>query len=270
MREMELVVDGRRNPDAHEDTEGTLRAELDAAQRSEADATRANASKTIFLRMASHELRTPLQALHLQLTRFERMNPERTPDGDKVLQGMKRSARRLNELCDAIQTYARIESKRLEVEPAEMDPVALATQIIEEVRAMSGANAPPIQLLADSAPLRFHTDPALFRAIVSNILTTCLKVAGKEPLELELAETPTGLRVSVTDRTGGIPERERTSFGEIDPSAVGELSALGLGPTIVREIVAALGGTLGLQNAGPQGARLTVILPQAEVGDPLP
>ncbi len=143
--------------------EDRIRDERDAAQRAEVEATRANASKTIFLRMASHELRTPLQALHLQLTRFERMNPDRSQEGDKVLQGMKRSARRLNELCDAIQTFARIESDRLEIEPVEIDPVDLATQVIEDVRTMSGGVVPTIELVSNSAPLRFRTDPALFR-----------------------------------------------------------------------------------------------------------
>jgi signal transduction histidine kinase len=246
------------------DEDGTLQAQLDAAQRAAVDATRANDSKTIFLRMASHELRTPLQALQLQLTRFERMNPDRSQEGDKVLQGMKRSARRLNELCDAIQTYARIESDRLEIEPAEIDPVELATQVIDDVRTMSGGVAPTVDLAAQSAPLRFRTDPVLFRSIVSNLLTTSLKVAGKEPLELELAQTPTGLRIALTDRAGGIPERERVSFGEIDPTARGELSALGLGPTLIREIVTALGGTLGLQGAGPAGVRITVVIPRSE------
>jgi signal transduction histidine kinase len=270
MREMETgVADGLRD-DAEEDSEGSLRARLDAAQRAEVDATRANDSKTIFLRMASHELRTPLQALHLQLTRFERMNPERSQEGDKVLQGMKRSARRLNELCDAIQTYARIESDRLEVEPADIDPVELATQAVEDVRNLSGGVVPTVEILAQSAPLRFRTDPILFKSIVSNLLTTSLKVAGKEPLELELAQTPTGLRISLTDRTGGIPERERMSFGEIDPTARGELSALGLGPTIIREIVTALGGTLGLQGAGASGVRITVVVPRSETEDPRP
>jgi signal transduction histidine kinase len=95
MRDMETeMAEGPRNRDENGDS--SLRSQLDAAQRAEVDATRANDSKTIFLRMASHELRTPLQALHLQLTRFERMNPERSQEGDKVLQGMKRSARRLN------------------------------------------------------------------------------------------------------------------------------------------------------------------------------
>ena len=267
MREMETgMADGPRNRDA--DDNSSLRAQLDAAQRAEVDATRANDAKTIFLRMASHELRTPLQALHLQLTRFERMNPERSQEGDKVLQGMKRSARRLNELCDSIQTFARIESDRLEIEPADIDPVELATQAVEDVRTMSGGTLPDIQIQSQSAPLRFHTDPSLFRAIVSNLLTTSLKVAGKEPIELELAQTPTGLRVSLTDRAGGIPERERMSFGEIDPTARGELSALGLGPTIIREIVTALGGTLGLQGAGAAGVRITVVIPQSEAVEP--
>jgi signal transduction histidine kinase len=263
MRDMETgMADGPRHRDA--DDNENLRAQLDAAQRAEVDATRANDAKTIFLRMASHELRTPLQALHLQLTRFERMNPERSQEGDKVLQGMKRSARRLNELCDSIQTFARIESDRLEIEPTDIDPVELATQTVEDVRTMSGGTLPDIQIQAQAAPLRFHTDPILFRSILSNLLTTSLKVAGKDPIELELAQTPTGLRVSLTDRAGGIPERERMSFGEIDPTARGELSALGLGPTIIREIVTALGGTLGLQGAGAAGVRITVVIPQSE------
>ena len=265
MPDMETgTADGSRNVDVEEDTDESLRAQLDAAQRAMVDATRANGSKTIFLRMASHELRTPLQALHLQLTRFERMNPERSQENDKVLQGMKRSARRLNELCDAIQTYARIQSERLEIEPADIDPVELATQAVDDVRTLSGGTMPEVEILAQSAPLRFRTDPALFRSIVSNLLTTSLKVAGKEPLELELAETPTGLRVALTDHAGGIPERERMTFGEIDPSARGELSALGLGPTIIREIVTALGGTLGLQGAGAAGVRITVVIPRSE------
>ena len=265
MRDMETeIADGPRNVDVVEDSDESLRARLDLAQRAQVDATRANDSKTVFLRMASHELRTPLQALHLQLTRFERMNPERTPDGEKVLQGMKRSARRLNELCDAIQTYARIQSQRLEIEPADVDPVELATQAVDDVRAMWGGVVPTVEFLAQSAPLRFRTDPTLFRSIVSNLLTTSLKVAGKEPLELELAETPTGLRIALTDRAGGIPERERMSFGEIDPTARSELSALGLGPPIIREIVTVLGGTLGLQGAGAAGVRITVVIPRSE------
>ncbi len=244
-------------------SDSSLRSEVDAAHRSETDAVRANAAKTIFLRMASHELRTPLQALHLQLTRFERMNQDRSEDCDRLLAGLKRSARRLDDLCDAIQTYARVESDRLDVEPEDIAPVTVVTKVVEDVRSLSGGSVPPIALRVDSAPARFRTDPALLRSVVSNLLLTALKVASKAPIEIEVADAAGGLRVSITDPGGGIPERERGSFGQIDPTARGELSALGLGPTIAREIIRALGGSLSIH--GTDSTQIVVLLPEARV-----
>jgi signal transduction histidine kinase len=254
--EMPREMDGQMD-DRDDDPMNALRAELESVRASDT-------AKTTFLRMASHELRTPLQALHLQLTRLDRMMPDRTPEIDKVIQGMKRSARRMNDLCDSVQTYAQVESGRLEVEPEDFEPLLLVRQVIDDVRAMGGTNVPEIQVLSDKAPAWFRTDPALFRSAVSNLLTTSIKVASRTLLELEIAETPAGLRISLADNAGGIPESERHFFGDTDPTSRGELSALGLGPVLLREILDALGGTVGLQGVGSHGARLTITMPRID------
>jgi signal transduction histidine kinase len=79
------------------------------------------------------------------------------------------------------------------------------------------------------------------------------------------AEDAEHVRVSVKDQGPGIePEKQEVifeKFRQIDGSVTREHSGTGLGLAISRELVALLGGTMGVQSTQGQGATFWVILP---------
>jgi signal transduction histidine kinase len=82
-----------------------------------------------------------------------------------------------------------------------------------------------------------------------------------------LAPAQTNLEVRVIDTGIGIPPKDRSrvfdAFYQVDSSSTREYGGAGLGLSIVKRIVDAHGGTVGVVDNRPQGAVFVVTLPIA-------
>ena len=75
------------------------------------------------------------------------------------------------------------------------------------------------------------------------------------------------IRIAVVDRGIGIPEAARDRvfdrFFRVDSGATSHIGGTGLGLSLVRDIVAAHGGAVGLESVEGQGSRFWFTLPAA-------
>ena len=108
---------------------------------------------------------------------------------------------------------------------------------------------------------RAVVDPALFKLLLSNLLSNALIHAGASQLRLRLSETPQSLILSLTDDGCGIPadklalafDRYRHSF------SMGELGrGPGLGLSVARGVAELHGGTLLLESREGRGTAVRV------------
>jgi two-component system heavy metal sensor histidine kinase CusS len=119
--------------------------------------------------------------------------------------------------------------------------------------------------IAAQGDVPVQADPVLLRRALSNLIANALQhtPAGGE-VRLEAAQTPQGVRISVTDTGEGIDARHLphlfTRFYRADASrASSERSGLGL--AVVKSIAELHGGTVQIQSEPGKGTRATIVFP---------
>ncbi len=242
-----------------------LETALDAMRFAREQADRASAQKTTLLRMVSHELRTPLAALMLLLDRLRRDASELAPAHRDVVGRMRSVASRLAGLVDSLLEYTRLESGRVTIVPARLDPAEIAADVMEELRpAAEGRDlelaGPP---LGSVPPL--ETDPRLLRLVLLNLVQNGIKFteSGSVTVEVEAAEGEH--HISVRDTGRGIAPEDQARifepFEQLEALAQKHTPGIGLGLALVREMVSALGGMITLASRPGAGSTFTVTLP---------
>jgi signal transduction histidine kinase len=102
--------------------------------------------------------------------------------------------------------------------------------------------------------------------VVTNLLTNAIKYGNGSAVRISVREEGGRVRLTVRDNGIGIAAENHQRIFERFERAVSasEISGLGLGLYIVKKIVEAHGGDVGVESASGQGAAFTVTLPSAE------
>ena len=240
---------------------------LDRERAARLDAEAANRTKDQFVHMVVHELRTPLTAIvtwtaALVTGRLE--GAERA----RALAAIQRNAALQARIIEDLVDLAQVARGTVSLDRTSVD---LAAVIGAAVEASAGAaTARGIKLAADVAPPcpPVLGDFARLQQVVSNLLTNAIKHS--EPgttVSVMLDWTTTEVRLTVEDEGCGIPPELLPHVFEPYRQARGDIarSGLGLGLTIVRQLVELHGGRVEATSPGiGLGARFTVFLPTAD------
>jgi signal transduction histidine kinase len=112
-----------------------------------------------------------------------------------------------------------------------------------------------------------HTDPAKLQQVLYNLLSNAIKFspAGERIDLMAEREYPDGVRIAVTDRGPGIAEDKQQvifeKFRQLDASVTRTHSGTGLGLAISKELIALLGGSIGVASEAGKGSTFWVVLP---------
>jgi signal transduction histidine kinase len=230
--------------------------------------------KDEFLANVSHELRTPLNAILLwsKLLVSGRLDEERARNALHVIVS---SAETQSRLIEDLLDIARMLTGRLRLDVGAhpLAPVVLAA--VEVVRPMADVKGVVLDLRLDPTGAVVKGDPQRIQQIFWNILTNAVKfTAGGGVVSVRLLRADHWLEVSVTDTGEGIEPGflphvfERFGQGSRHGSGLDREAqvGLGLGLSIVRQLVELHGGTVTASSAGKgQGSTFRVRLPAAAV-----
>lgn len=245
----------------------TARKQLEAALESaHREAEAANRAKSEFLSRMSHELRTPLNAIlgFAQLLGMDHLDNDQRESADQILKGGWHLLDLINEVLD----LSRIETGQLPISPEPVDlgeviadavaligPLATARGIAVHV----GSIAPGQHVLADRQRLK---------QVLLNLLSNAVKF-NRPSGSVRIACQPAGtevLRLSVTDEGPGIsPAQEARLFTPFDRLGAegGTTEGTGLGLSLSKALVEAMGGTIGVDSAPGEGSTFWLELPVA-------
>jgi signal transduction histidine kinase len=187
------------------------------------------AAQKALLANASHELRSPLARLRMGV---ELMVDN--PDAAKR-EAVARDLAEIDTLVEEILLASRLDRPE---DPRSAPPVAI------DLLGLAAEEASRIEAEVLGEGVDILGDPTLIRRLVRNLLENARK-HGKPPVEIEVAATPKGARITVRDRGAGVPEAERDRVFEAfyRPSGRGEGSGgWGLGLALVRQIARRHGG----------------------------
>ena len=244
-----------------------MRKQLLQRERSaRASAEEASRLKDQFLAMVSHELRTPLNAIlgwadMLRSGRLETDGRERA--SESIYGNAKRQARLIDELLDV----ARIRSGKLRLERTAVELEQVVRGAIDVVQTAADAKGVCIKIEADAALGSIFGDPSRLQQIAWNLLSNAVKFTPEGGTVLvRLRRSNNTAEMVVTDTGAGIPEEFLPwvfePFLQADASTTRPYGGLGLGLSIVKHLVEAHGGSVGVESGGEgRGATFTVRLP---------
>jgi signal transduction histidine kinase len=229
-------------------------------------AERANRLTDRFLSTVSHELRTPLNVIHGWLWQLHQpgATPELTRRGLAVLERNTAIQLRLVEdLLDASRAMA----GTLRLDRTAVDLNRVCALVVDEAQsaALGKHQALGVELLAE--PLPVSGDAGRLRQVLRNIVENAVKFTPPGGTIVVSAWRRGGVAsVRVRDTGIGLSEeaihRVFDRFWQQDGSATRTAGGLGLGLTLVREIVRLHGGTVTATSAGENaGTTITVELP---------
>jgi PAS domain S-box-containing protein len=225
-----------------------------------------------FLSIASHELKTPLTSLSLQIQTLSRSlrksDPGLTPQKlEKSLNLCERQSARLSGLLDELLDLTRIRVGKLHLVYEEVNLALLAVETVEHVKAEFGGGEKNRNVEVDADPSAIGMwDRSRIEQVATNLISNAFKYGEGKPITVSVKKSPETqkLFLTVRDRGMGIVPRMHQKIFERFERAIGfsNISGLGLGLYISRQIVEAHQGTIRVESSPGLGSVFTVELPK--------
>jgi signal transduction histidine kinase len=222
-----------------------------------------------FVATVSHELRTPLTSISGFLEMMQDEEEGLGAAGRKYLGVIRRSTARLHALVEDLLLVAQIEARRIELELAPVDVVAVATQAVESARATAAEKEITLDVVADHPPAVL-ADGHRLAQVLDNLVSNAVKFTSQGgTVTVTVDGDRDGVRLIVADTGIGIPLDEQgqvfSRFFRASTATRQAIPGTGLGLAISRALVEQHGGSIALQSREGYGTRVTVTLP-ASVG----
>ena len=237
--------------------------EAGVAQAARMDSEAANRMKDEFLGTISHELRTPLNAVlgWVHLIRTGKLDQQTQARGFECIERNVRQQAQLT--ADLLDVSAAL-TGRLTMD---LRPVSLTSVIAEAVaQVRTAATAKDVRLdITNVDGLIVRGDANRLRQVVWHLLANAIKFTPRGGVIVLKVETNDHVHVTVRDNGPGIAEdflpRIFDRFSQADSSPTRSAGGLGVGLSLVRELIERHGGEIRAANAPEGGAVFTIQLP---------
>jgi len=229
---------------------------------------RANHLKSEFLATISHELRTPLNVIigYVEML-AESEGGSLSPDQQEMLGAIQRYSRLQLDLITDILDFSRLSSGRISfhVERFELEPLLTEIRALYAARLASTRVQLDVVVAADLPPL--ESDRIKLQEIVRNLVDNAIKFTEEGVVSVtgQAGETSGWLRIEVADTGAGMPPEDLEyifdAFHQVGASSTRGTSGVGLGLSIVKQLVEALGGRVSVTSRVGQGSTFTIDIP---------
>lgn len=246
---------------------------MEDAQQAVAAAEKASVAKSAFLAMMSHEIRTPLNGV-IGFTDLL-LGEELPPRHAEIVSTIRSCGNSLLGLISDILDLSKIESGKLDLETA---PCSVRECLRDVIMAfdpvLTKKHLTVTTRCDDSVPGHVQTDGKRFRQILFNLVGNAVKFTNSGGISVHLSASPQSpgrllLACEVADSGIGIPEAEQETifeaFGQADSSIHRRFGGTGLGLTICRNLISAMGGKISVRSSRGEGTTFTFAIPVARV-----
>lgn len=253
-----------------------MNAEMDSArknaERARKEAEQANEAKQSFLSSMSHDIRTPMNAI-IGMTSLAIDNADNPEQVQNYLRKIALSSKHLLGLINDVLDISKIESGKmtLNVEPVSLrEAMDCVVNIVQpQVKAKNQRfNAGAYEILSENV----YCDGVRLNQVLINLLGNAVKFTPEmgtvqvTVYQEELPEKPTHVRTHflVSDTGIGMSKEYQKvifeSFSRENNTRVRNTEGSGLGMTITKHIVDAMGGSISVRSEQGQGAEFHVAL----------
>jgi signal transduction histidine kinase len=223
--------------------------------------------KDEFLAILGHELRNPLAPLRnaVQILNLAGSNPDTAEQARAVIE---RQVNHMTRLVDDLLDVSRITRGKIVLRNEQVELAAAVADAVEACRPLITARRHELSVELPPEPVWLEADPARLRQVFANLLTNAAKYT--EPngrLGLTAARADGEVVVRVWDTGVGIPpemlHQVFEMFTQVNRTPGSDSQwGLGVGLTLVKNLVELHGGTVSAASAGPgRGSEFVVRLP---------
>ena len=238
---------------------------LDRERSARGEAEQVSRMKDDFIAVLSHELRTPLNAI-MSWTHVLRQRGG-SPETERGLAAIERNgttqARMISDLLD----MSRLNMGKLPLTFLPIDPAEEVVASVNAIRPAGPDLGPRIEVELNPPHRPIRADASRLQQVIWNLVSNAIKFSPPSGrIVVSLAQDDAGLRIRVTDEGQGIAPAFLPfvfdRFAQSDAASNRQRGGLGLGLSIVKQLVEAHGGTVAAASAGlGEGATFDVWLP---------
>ena len=207
----------------------------------------------------AHEIRNPLNSIKLLITLLtEEQNEKGAPLSSKTIETLHYEIGKLNRFLTEFLTY----SRPMTLVEDLIDPVDLATSVVEMVGTAAKENGGSIEFITESKPPSVWVDRDRMEQSLLNVLLNAVEACGaggKVLLKVRSDSVKPGVEFVIEDTGPGIKDEDMHKLFE--PFYTTKATGTGLGLSNTEKIVQNHGGTITAENMTNGGARFIIRIP---------
>jgi signal transduction histidine kinase len=224
---------------------------------------RSDAARRRLFQDAAHELKTPLTVIEATTTAI--LDGVFEHDA-RHLETVRSQSRLLGRIVDDLRTVSLAESGQLPLEPADLDAAEVLRDVAQGFTPAAELAGIALRVELEGAPMSVRADDERLHQMVGALVDNALRhTPSGGDVVLEGGPRAGAVELAVRDSGPGIPPEDLSHvferFYRADPSRERTSGTSGLGLSIVRALADAQGGSAGVENVTPHGARFWIRLP---------
>lgn len=245
-----------------------IRAE-DALRESRVRAEAASRLKSTIIGNLNHEFRTPLTSI---LGFAESLENALSGHKKEQAQLIRRSGARLQHTLDTLLALSRLRADQAELTPEPVDLVEHVTSVLEPFRVKAHEEGLELNVDLPASSLEARVNPDAIGRIVTVLVDNAIKFTEEGRVRVHLAVRQETVILTVADTGIGIDEEARSLLFEPFRQASEGINrteeGLGLGLTLVGQLVELMDGVIEVEGEPGEGSRFEVRVPRDQGSGP--
>jgi len=228
---------------------------------------RASELKSHFLSNMSHEFRTPLNSITaLSQIMLDRLDGELTPEQEKQVKFIRKSAQDLTDLVNDLLDLAKVEAGKVIIRPATFEIQSLFAALRGMLRPLLIQNSSVNLVFEDSVGLpEMFSDEAKVSQILRNFISNALKFTERGEVRVSATQDGDVIVFAVSDTGIGIAPQDCDlifeEWTQVEGKIQKKVKGTGLGLPLSRKFAQLLGGDVSVRSEPGTGSTFFAKIP---------